>query len=397
MPVDSPRIPTYRLHKPTGQAVVRLQGRDIYLGKHGTESSRERYRRTIAEWLSTGTPPVLARERKDAPSPEFDGLTVAELILRFLRHAETHYRHADGSPTGTARNFKDAIRPLRRLYGRTPAAKFGPKSLRALREEMTREGLSRTTINFRVGKIVQMFRWAVGEELIPPSVHQAIAAVPGLQKVRSEARELDPVKPVPEAHVEAVLPYVKRQVWTMIELQRLAGMRPGEVIRIRSIDLDTSGRIWLYRPSHHKSEHVGKDRIVYLGPKAQAILRSWLRAELEAPLFSPVEAMEEFRARQRADRKTKVQPSQRDRSKSTPRCRPRIAYSVQTYAYAVARACDRAGVPRWRPNRLRHNAATRLRHQDHRDLCRARSRFGHAGHEGDRLNRLQANLETRTT
>jgi len=44
------KVPAYRLHKPTGQAVVRLDGRDFYLGKHGTEASQERYRRrTIIE------------------------------------------------------------------------------------------------------------------------------------------------------------------------------------------------------------------------------------------------------------------------------------------------------------------------------------------------------------
>ena len=38
MPVQARKVPSYRLHKPTGQAVVRLDGRDVYLGKHGTEA-----------------------------------------------------------------------------------------------------------------------------------------------------------------------------------------------------------------------------------------------------------------------------------------------------------------------------------------------------------------------
>jgi hypothetical protein len=44
----APRLrkpPAYRLHKPTGQAVVRIAGRDFYLGKHGTDASHEAYRR----------------------------------------------------------------------------------------------------------------------------------------------------------------------------------------------------------------------------------------------------------------------------------------------------------------------------------------------------------------
>ena len=40
----SAQIPSYRLHKPTRRGVVRLNGRDIYLGAHGTPESKERYR-----------------------------------------------------------------------------------------------------------------------------------------------------------------------------------------------------------------------------------------------------------------------------------------------------------------------------------------------------------------
>jgi hypothetical protein len=50
----SRRVPKYRKHKPTGQAVVTLGGKDHYLGRHGTAASKERYVRLIAEWLDRG-------------------------------------------------------------------------------------------------------------------------------------------------------------------------------------------------------------------------------------------------------------------------------------------------------------------------------------------------------
>jgi hypothetical protein len=56
------------------------------------------------------------------------------------------------------------------------------------------------------------------------------------------------VRPVPEAFVDAVKPFVSRQVWAMIELQRRAGMRPTETCVIRTIDINMSGRIWEYTP-----------------------------------------------------------------------------------------------------------------------------------------------------
>jgi hypothetical protein len=49
---SSPRIPKYRLHKPSGLAVVRLNGKDIYMGEHGSDSSRQQYARLIKEWLA---------------------------------------------------------------------------------------------------------------------------------------------------------------------------------------------------------------------------------------------------------------------------------------------------------------------------------------------------------
>lgn len=41
----------YRLHKPTGLAYVCLSGRMIYLGKHGTGESKQKYEELKAEWL----------------------------------------------------------------------------------------------------------------------------------------------------------------------------------------------------------------------------------------------------------------------------------------------------------------------------------------------------------
>src|SRR5256885_2342930 len=125
MPTKQRRIPSYRLHKPTGQAVVRLEGHDHYLGKHGSEASQEAYRRLIAEWLLTRHAPPKRTTAQAAP-PD---LTIAALILAFWRHAEQHYRHADGSPTGELDNFRDALRPVRQLYGHTAAQEFGPLAL----------------------------------------------------------------------------------------------------------------------------------------------------------------------------------------------------------------------------------------------------------------------------
>jgi integrase len=186
-----------------------------------------------------------------------------------------------------------------------------------------------------------------------------------------------PVKPVPDAFVDAIRPHVARQVWAMIGLQRLTGMRPGEVATMRTRDLDTSGRVWTYTPASHKTEHHGRERRIYLGPQAQAVLKPWLRPDLGAYLFSPAEAMEELRAEKRMNRQTPKTPSQRARTRRRkPRRAPGACYSTESYRRAIAYACKWAGVPKWHPNQLRHSCATRLRKEFGLDVARAV--LGHA-------------------
>src|SRR5262249_37976349 len=149
----------------------------------------------------------------------------------------------NGKPTGEPVNIRLALRPLRQLYGHTPAREFGPLRLKTVRRAMIDSGLCRNEVNKRVRHVLRAFKWAVGEEWVPPSLPPGLKSVPGLRRGRADVRESEPVRPVPDAYVDATKPYVSRQVWAMIELQRLTGMRPGEVCSMRTIDVDTSGRV----------------------------------------------------------------------------------------------------------------------------------------------------------
>jgi integrase len=374
MNVRVSRLPSYRLHKPTGQAVVTIGGRDVYLGKHVSPDSRAEYDRIIAEWLATGRRPMVADSASAAD------LSVNEMHLAYLHHADSYYVK-NGKPTTEPVNIRLALRPLRQLYGHTLAREFGPLRLKTVRQAFIDSGLCRSEVNKRVRHVLRAFKWAVGEEMVPPSVHHGLKAVPGLRRGRADVRESEPVRPVPDAFVDAIAPHVSRQVWTMIELQRLSGMRPGEVCSMRTIDVDRSGRVWIYTPESHKTEHHGRERRIYLGPKAQETLRPWLRPELTAYLFSPADAEAERRSEQRENRKTRVQPSQRSRRIRKPRKAPGERYTVDSYRRAIEygikganrepeRGENRA-VPHWHPHQLRHNAATRLRREFGLDVARA--------------------------
>ncbi|MHC4672375.1 MAG: tyrosine-type recombinase/integrase [Planctomycetota bacterium] len=351
-------IPSYRLHKPSGLAVVRLNGRDFYLGKHGTPKSRKEYERLIAEWLANNR--QLPAEAKQLVRGNIT-LTINELVVAYWQFAESYYRK-NGKTTGELTNIRDAIKPLVKLHGHTSVVDFGPMALKTVRQAMIDSDLCRSVVNARINRIRRIFKWGVENQLVASTVLHALQAIAPLKRGRCEARESTPVKPVPLAYVEAVSPFVSRQVQAMIRLQLLTGMRPGEVTIMRCLDLDTSDKIWEYKPISHKTEHHGRQRIIYVGPRAQQIVESFLKPNADSFLFSPQDAMSELNAYRRTIRKTPLTPSQaRRKPKNNPRKEPGDHYTSQSYSRAIATACNKAGVPCWSPNRLRHNAGTFLR------------------------------------
>jgi integrase len=161
--------------------------------------------------------------------------------------------------------------------------------------------------------------------------------------------------------------------------------------------------VWVFRPGsdrgpegEHKTAHHGHERTVLLGPRAQAVLKPWLRTDLTAYLFSPREAEALRNVERRANRNSPMTPSQAARRPKANPKRPKAGrYRVAAYRLAIYRACDRAFPPpsplakradetwkawrarltpsdraelrrwrkahRWHPHQLRHNAATVLR------------------------------------
>ena len=290
-------------------------------------------------------------------------LTVNELLLGFWSHVEQHYRYPDGSPTAEVENYRYSLKPLRELYGHTIAANFGPLALKAVRQKMIDTGLSRALVNQRIGRVRRAFKWAVGEGLVSAGVYHGLQAVAGLQRGRCLACEAPPILPYDPTHVEAVLPLVNRHLRGLIQVQLLTGMRPSETCQIRRCDIDTTASVWTYRPAQHKTAWRGKSRAVAIGPAAQQLLKPFFTETAEDYLFSPARAMAERRAEQRAARKSKVPPSQRDRAKRKPKKQPGMRYTHRSYDQAVRLACKKAAVPHWHPNQLRHTFATTVRKQ----------------------------------
>ena len=158
-------------------------------------------------------------------------------------------------------------------------------------------------------------------------------------------------------------------VAAMVRLQSLTGMRPGEVVIMRTRDLNTSGAIWEFRPASFKTEHHEHERgrVIYIGPQAQEVIRPWLSLDLDAYLFNPARSVADVNTERCENRKTPLYPSHAARYEREKKARGRRSdrgcYSVTSYRKAIERACNKAGVPIYRPNQLRHSLATRLRRE----------------------------------
>ena len=364
-------IPRYSLHKASGQGRIRFQGRDIYFGPYDAPESHERYARFVAELSQHPTGPSGESDFARVADPD---LLVCELILRYLRFAREYYGPKSREPIG----LRAALRPVNELYGNERARNFGPLALKAVRKKLLDQDICRTEINRRVSRIKRAFKWAVSEQMIPASVFEGLRSVDGLRQGRSAARESAPVRPVDIHLVEETIKFLSPPVAAICRLQLLTGMRPSEVVQMRPMDLDRSGDIWIYHPSSHKTQYLGIDKQIPLGPQAQAVITPFLDRSPAAYLFTPEEA-ERWRQEQRnspnsSNRKTPIYPSEmksrqkrkRD-SQSRKRNRPfHACYRVVSYrraiCYALAKA-KRAGheIPHWFPYQLRHTHGTTVR------------------------------------
>lgn len=356
-------LPGYRNHKASGQAVTTICGRDVYLGPFDSPASHVAYRQAIGEWLRACDSQVVAvPEVPESPVP--NEITVVEVIARYLRFAKCYYRK-NGEPTNEVRMIKSALDVVRQSHGRTPACQYGPKALKTARDEMIRKDWCRQHINKQVDRVKRMFKWAASEELVGGDVYHRLRCVTGLRRGRSDAKEGRKVTPISEADFQTTLYHLPPVVTDMVRLQRATGARPGEICDLRPCDVQRTGQVWRYVPGSHKSEHYERNRVVFLGPKAQAILMPYLLRPADEFCFSPLEADRKRRDSMHERRTTPLSCGNRPNSnrKPRPRRKPGRKYDPNSYGRAVRRAALNAGVAAWSPHRLRHSFATEVRQQ----------------------------------
>ena len=379
-------VPGYRKHR-SGQARVTINGRDYYLGPYGTIASKREYDRIVAEYLASGRSPTFGA------TP--DQITMASVMNAYRVYAKQYY---GVGPSSEWHRIKLAYRPLKALYASRNATEFGPTEFKAVRQRMIDAGGSRTGINAQMKRIVRMMKWAASEGMLPASIFETLRLIPSLKRNRTQARETEPIKPVELSIVEQTLAHMTPIVADMVRVQLLVGCRPAEVCKLTPAMIDRSGDVWIARLDEHKTAHHERDRNLYLGPRAQEILRPYLLRSEHDHLFSPCDAVKQRRDQAAANRTTPLscgnRPGKRSGGLKGRRSKKQASESYDTASYrrAIHYACDKAFPPeveldeeslqrwqsvhRWSPNRLRHTKGTEVRKEF--GLEHAQVYLGHA-------------------
>ena len=187
--------PSYLQHKQSGR------GRLVWTDSLGVRHERLLPGAFGSPESLTAKKPVsnseLAASATTSPTPTSD-VSIAELLLAYLEHAKQHYRRDDGTHTPRVGRIQTRDSPRPRTVRRDARRELRPvKALKSRSPEVHRgEVVPEDSQPAYRSRFKRMIKWAVAEELIPPSVHQALAAVGGLQRGRTVARETGPVEPV---------------------------------------------------------------------------------------------------------------------------------------------------------------------------------------------------------
>jgi integrase len=329
-----------KLCKDKAYAIVYCNGTRLPMGKWGTREADQNYRRFLAEWA------VASQSSITRPGKR---IQVEEVIAAYLDWTENRidpdsFRHAC-----TVSQF------VLNLYAGTPVDEFGPKALTAVQQDLAESGrFSRTHILRLISRVRTMFNWGVAQEIVPVTIADALKYVLPLKKGETIAHETKPREDVPDAVIEATLPYLSPVVAAMVQVQHWALMRPNEVCRMCVGDIDKKRKdgIWIYCPPEHKTVWRNDTRKVPLGKPEQVLIAPYLVGKTaEQAVFC----------------------TRRDEQ-----------YIPETYRGVITRAIVRANrslpddqkIPHWTPYQLRHTGITELVEENDGNLDIARATAG---------------------
>jgi integrase len=218
---------------------------------------------------------------------------------------------------------------------------------------------SRRYVLDTMGRVRQLVRFAVAEELLPGDRLHALEAVPDMPSELGDRRPRR--QPVPMADYRATLEHLTPATRAIVEFICLTGCRPDEAAALRLVDIeDRDERVWKYRPARHKNQWRGHAKVIPVGPKAQAIVLEASRGrETGALVFDARQAV-------RGDRGPILRLTAR---KPSPRVKGQ--WTTDGIRRAIVRAAELAGVPKWTTYQLRHLRLQEVRRNSGREAAQA--------------------------
>lgn len=323
----------------SGQARIRLGGKDVYLGKFGTRASHEKFHRVVAEFYRTGEPPG---SNGEPPASH----TLGDLINSFRLWAEKRYVK-NGRQTSEVGLYKLSCGSLLDVAPiDMPANDILPTHLTTMRTRLAELGLARGTINGRLRRIKTMYAWGVEQGFVDPSAWHGLKAVRGAKK--GEAKTPPKITPAPTQDILAIRNEVPPSIWALVQLCILTGCRPGEAVVLRPCDIDRvppvlGQGVWVWKPYTHKTEHHEKERVIVIGPQCQQHITPFVDGLApDAFVFTAERSLAEI-------------------GRKVGKMATLDHLSESTFMQAIHRACKRAEVSRWSPSQLRKNFATDIR------------------------------------
>jgi integrase len=347
--------PTLRIHKKTGHARCRIDGREYWLGRAGTPECEARYRALITRWARATTDAVGVSESPVVP-PQSGPTTIAAALAQYLVEikgdaaGEKLRKHARW---WLARSLAATLSQ----YSAVRLGDFGPKMFSRWVEGVAsspmphkRAGkeVPRTTTHVRkiVAEMLRFVEWCVAGEIVGADKLVALRSVKRLPL--SSARSPVVRRPVDDAAIRKTTAKLPPVFAAIVTVCRHSAARPGEVLAIKPGEIDrTSSRgVWVWRPAKHKTQRFGRERVVVLGPRCIAALEPWLAGVPDDATVFTTDCIK------------------RARSANTIRLRSRrslVPITASDLRRAVRIACEAAGVPTWTPYSLRHSGLTEFR------------------------------------
>ncbi len=232
--------------------------------------------------------------------------------------------------------------------------------------------LSRDTIRQCVKYVRKCFAWGVVEGKVEQNHAGSLLLVdpPAKKKVKEKQKR----RSISRKDSDKMVPHLSPPLQTAIGLLWLTTARPSEVLGLRVEDIRQSGlillrsganldleeeKVWAAVLDAHKTAEKGFERVLFFGPRSQALLTPYLSGN--DYLFKPSDGRA-FQLTALAQKlSTTGKGSKKPVKGEAGERRPGEFYTSHALAKAVEKACRRAKVAHFSPYSIRHTASAAVR------------------------------------